>query len=278
MIRERAGRAVADIRQNVGALRARRALDKLERALRRRHGARFVSTLDARDELMFHIRETYGLSPLEAHARYLRSGELYFDHLARVLGELGRLLPRTTSLLDFACGYGRVTRFLVTALEPSRVTVSDINPDAVDFVRATFGVRGFHSSADPDDVAHDQRYDVVFVVSLFTHLSLAPWRAWLRRLSRMVARDGVLAFTVRAPDEITQLDPGHRAWTKELEDGFRFGAWNETRGRLAGEYYGTTYVTDAFVRRIVVADDLGEVLAQAPMTGLSTQVLYVLRR
>lgn len=249
----------------------------MRQTLRERHGARFVPTVDARDEIVFHLRDTYRLSRLEAHAMYLKHGDGVFEAVCRVLADLRRPLPHVDSFLDFACGYGRITRFLVTSLPPSRVTVSDISHDAVDFVRATFGVRGFYSAADPVDVQHDGRYAVVLVNSLFTHLSIGPWRAWLRSLSRLLAQDGVLLFTVRGPNEIGRLDDMHRARTTLQDDGFQFGDWNETRGRLAGEYYGTTYVTDEFIRRTVALDDLGTVLGPYLMPS-PTVLLYVLRR
>ncbi|MBO1346566.1 MAG: hypothetical protein EBE86_003795 [Hormoscilla sp. GUM202] len=39
-----------------------------------------------------------------------------------------------SAFLDFACGYGRFTRFLVQEMSPDRILVSDIYSEAARFV------------------------------------------------------------------------------------------------------------------------------------------------
>ena len=45
-------------------------------------------------------------------------------------------------ILDFACGYGRLLRFLTLCVPPTRIWASEIQPDALDFVVREFGVHG----------------------------------------------------------------------------------------------------------------------------------------
>jgi hypothetical protein len=76
--------------------------------------------------------------------------------------------PQLLDFLDFAAGYGRVTRWLVSAY--GTVTVAEIEQDMIDFHTREFGVQEFVSSTDPRMLfLHDQDYDI-FVFSLFTHL------------------------------------------------------------------------------------------------------------
>ena len=56
---------------------------------------------------------------------------------------------RVDSVLDFACGYGRLTRFLVLEVPPDRVWASDIYAGGVAFVERVFGVHGVVSVTDP---------------------------------------------------------------------------------------------------------------------------------
>ena len=79
---------------------------------------------------------------------------------------------RTGSILDFACGCGRVTRWMVTTCGAGRVSASDIDPHAVDFVHKTFGVSGFTSTANARDLPRAGPCDAILVVSLFSHLTL----------------------------------------------------------------------------------------------------------
>jgi SAM-dependent methyltransferase len=281
----RAARAVGRIARRgstitrcVALVRGIRELRRVDRALRRRYDLEHITTIDARDELVMHIRDTRGIPIHAARALYLERGERALEAIEHVLENVGRPLASAGRVLDFACGYGRITRFVLTRIPAACVTVSDISHDAVDFLQATFGVHGFDSVADPAALHHDETYDVVLVVSLFSHLSLTPWRAWLRRLARLVASNGVLLFSVHGPDLADELDETHRAWTTMLADGFRFGAWNETRGRLAGKYYGTAYVSEAFVRRVVAEDGLGALVGSYPKVLAGRQDVYVLRR
>jgi SAM-dependent methyltransferase len=277
-VRRGVARPAPTISRCVALVRGVRELRRVHRALRRRYHVKHITAIDARDELLMHIRDTLGIPTPAARAVYLQRGEVVCKSVEQVLANVGRPLQPAARVLDFACGYGRVTRFVLARIPAACVTVSDISHDAVEFVRSTFGVRGFDSVADPGKLQHDETYDVVLVVSLFSHLSLAPWRAWLRRLARLVASNGVLLFSVHGPHLADELDETHRAWTTMLDDGFRFGAWNETRGRLAGEYYGTAYVSEAFVRRVVAEDGLGALVGTYPNALGGRQDVYVLRR
>src|SRR6185295_18753043 len=73
-------------------------------------------------------------------------------------------------ILDFACGYGRLQRFLTLSVPPSQVWASDILPDAVDFARREFGVQAALSDRDPQRFDLRQTFDFVSVASLFSHL------------------------------------------------------------------------------------------------------------
>ena len=69
-----------------------------------------------------------------------------------------------------------------------------------------------------------------------------------------------------------------RAHLDEVADGFWYGADNETMGRLDGAVYGTAYVDDSYVRRVIDARGTGRVLTWTPCALWSTQDLYVIER
>lgn len=81
-----------------------------------------------------------------------RNGWRTLSELMLLLEAVGQPLLQTPSLLEFASGHGRFTRHLVKVLGPSRVTVSDVVPDAVGFATQTFGVQGFMSASVPEQV------------------------------------------------------------------------------------------------------------------------------
>jgi trans-aconitate methyltransferase len=144
-----------------------------------------------------------------------------------------------SSLLDFASGYGRLTRALLQRLPAERIWVSDIYAEAIDWQVRTFGVNGFASVPDPAALAHDRKHDVIFVGSLFSHLPAELFRAWLQRLHGLLTPDGVLAFSVH--DE--SILPSDQSMDGS---GIRFFPWSES-GSLDPAIYGMTYVTETFV-------------------------------
>jgi SAM-dependent methyltransferase len=173
------------------------------------------------------------------------------------------------SLLDFASGYGRLTRALLQRMPAERIWVSDIYAEAIDWQVRNFGVNGFASAPDPAALAHDRKHDLIFVGSLFSHLPADLFRAWLARLHGMLTPRGVLAFSVHDQSILP-------AGEVMDETGIRFFPWSES-GSLDPAIYGMTYVTEAFV-----ADAIGDVGPEASPSwrvfhkGLyENQALYV---
>ena len=196
--------------------------------------------------------------------------------IARTVSELADWrfggLSRVGSFVDFACGYGRSTRFLVRTLEAVRITAADIDADAVRFQRETYGVRGVVSAHDPGALVLDGPFDFVLVVSLFSHLPSGRFEAWLRRLWGLVAPHGLLVFSTNGervlPASVRMPMPS---------SGFAYLPQSETT-RLPGEEYGSTWVTPEFVRR-AAADAAPGARLVFRADGLGgAQDLYVLGR
>jgi len=226
----------------------------VKRDFRRRYGPRFVAAIHPRDEMFLHHRPEHR-THAEAAVAYFQKGEVILRDLETVLENIGVRWNSVESFLDFACGHGRVTRLAACRLPPQRVVASDINREAVDFVRQRFGVRGFYSTYFFRDLPTTELYDLIFVVSLFSHLAESYWEAWFARLSRMLTPRGVLVFTTLGP---TLLHG--RTEARPVSDGFHFELWNETHGRLAREYYGLAFVTEHYVRRIAESNGVGRIV------------------
>lgn len=176
----------------------------------------------------------------KARAFYLSSGRIIADQLMGVLK--GRDLdPAQLELLEFACGYGRVTRHLVGSFQ--EVVVSDLDPDMLGFVKEIAGADGFLSDVDLARVRWPERkFNVVFSYSLFTHLHPDIWRGWFDAVFERVAPGGLMIFTTRGFDFA-------RRTGEKIEDGdiVRFTKQNETEGRLDVSVYGRTTASVEFV-------------------------------
>ena len=177
---------------------------------------------------------------------YLADGWRTLSELVLLLERAGHGLTGCRQMLEFASGHGRFTRHLVKALGRERVTVSDVVPGAVAFSTAQFGVKGFVSTPDPAALQWPDRYDLVFVLSLFSHLPRATWAAWLRKLWEAVAPGGVLVFTTHG-DFAAQ-----RAGVTLDEQGFHFVAASESTA-IDVQEYGTAFTSQAYVQAQIEA-------------------------
>ena len=122
--------------------------------------------------------------------RKLRAG--YQRHAARPLSE--------ASVLDFGCGWGRLTRYLARDVAPGRLYGCDPVQGILDVGRAD-GVPAVLAVSDflPETLPFDERFDLGFAFSVFTHLSEEAHRHSLRALHRSLRPDGILVVTIRPP-------------------------------------------------------------------------------
>lgn len=208
-----------------------------------RYGAwmRVNCVIDARDDIFrFFYNHPIACNPVR---EYLADGWRTLSELMLLMDALERPLTRTHSMLEFAAGFGRFTRHLAPVL-PGRLACSDLHPGANEFLREQFGVAVFDSSDDPAKLAIPDRYDLVFVLSLFTHLPPPAWGAWLAKLYSAVARGGHLVFSVHSEDAAKLQGVTLGA------DGSFFQAMSESTA-LGRDVYGTTFASRAFVEREV---------------------------
>jgi len=199
---------------------------------------------------------------------YFRSGYEALLALENVLRCTDKPLSSRQRVLEFACGYGRVTRHLVGVVSSDQIYCSDIVEDAVRFVRDTFGVNGFVSSTQPEQLVMKDSFDVIFVSSLFSHL---PWNRfvdWLRVLYNALTPDGVLVFSTHGYGICHDI--------KKCGSGYTFVSRSESNVLDSSEY-GTSYVRPDAVK--LLADSAGVAQLYAKERELwQFQDLYVASR
>ncbi len=180
---------------------------------------------------------------------YLSDGWRTMVELQAALDASSVSLRQVTSFLEFASGHGRFTRHLARVMTKGQLTVSDVVPGSVDFLVNTFAVKGFTSSTDPLKLVIPGTYQVIFVLSLFTHLPVEVWQNWLKVLHAALEPGGVLIFSTHGEKSARKdgVDWGHGE--------NKFFTASESSA-LDGQTYGCTYTSLNFVKTQLV-DALG---------------------
>ncbi|HDR9132623.1 TPA: methyltransferase domain-containing protein [Burkholderia vietnamiensis] len=113
---------------------------------------------------------------------------------ARLLANVGT----PSSILDFACANGRVTRWLRAAYPNSDLHVADINHEWADWSAQTFGATAWYSTSDLRDLARQapRRFDQIWCGSLATHISPHQTTALIRTFFQWLEPNGVAIITM----------------------------------------------------------------------------------
>jgi SAM-dependent methyltransferase len=173
----------------------------------------------------------------------------------------GRGLPESR-VLDFGCGWGRLTRLFARDVEPGNLFGCDPVQAILDLCRDN-GVPATLARSEfvPEDLPFDQPFDLAYAFSVFTHLSEVAHEASLRALHRSLAPGGLLVVTIRPPEylQLSELmAPVLASLGADAENELRRPRYlfephaTQPLGAQApqgGVTYGETVITMAYVRQ-----------------------------
>jgi SAM-dependent methyltransferase len=169
---------------------------------------------------------------------FLRSGRAGYDAIAAHVP-----LDGIDSILDFGCGCGRVTRYFRD--HEGAVVGSDVNREAVAWCRANlpFGTFEMNGLAPPL-VFGDESFDLVYALSVFTHLTADLQIAWRDELRRVLRPGARLLVTTHGRSYLSRLDDDERS---RFERGELVVRWGEVAGsNLCSAYHPEPYLRDVF--------------------------------
>jgi SAM-dependent methyltransferase len=174
---------------------------------------------------------------------YFENGRQSTLMLSELLEKLAYDLKGPLTMLEFASGYGCLTRHLHVVLPGVRSTACDIHREAVDFISNILRQPAILSNSVPEQLDSKRKYDVVFALSFFSHMPRSTWGRWISALYNAVAKGGVLLFTTHG--NVSRKYFGNPDIPK---DGFWFKTVSEQVDLDTAEY-GSTLVTKEFVER-----------------------------
>lgn len=164
------------------------------------------------------------------------------------------------NVLDFGAGSGRTLRFLKPMLSEAKFTACDVDSDAVAWAKAhDAGTRWEQTKELPPLPFQDGEFDLVYAISVFTHLDEQRQFAWLDELRRVVRPGGLLLLTVQGGGKGEGIEELGDTWR-----GFHPGWYRDTA-------HSQEYVEKHFSRGLTL-------LAMLPKAMNDHQDVVLLRR
>lgn len=112
------------------------------------------------------------------------------------------------SVLDWGCGPARVIRHLPGLIESGTFYGSDYNRQSIAWCSANFTDIYFHSNdLMPGLVYEKEWFELIYAISIFTHLSMEAHEAWLKELVRVLKPGGILFLTLHGDSFAGKLTP-----------------------------------------------------------------------
>ena len=203
---------------------------------------------------------------------FLESGRQQAEIIRSAAERNGAGLGELEGMLDFGCGCGRVLRHWAD-VEGPEIHGSDFNERLVKWCAANLPfVTASGNELEPPLAYEPDRFDLLYAVSVFTHLPRDLERAWIDELSRIVKPGGVLVLTTHGDSYADRLDPDERA---EYDAGQPVVRWP----RIAGSNLCTAFHPETYVReRLAPRLELLEFSPEGGTVGSRRQDLAVFRK
>lgn len=193
--------------------------------------------------LRFKVGETTDL------AEFLAVGQGTARAIETALDNAGAPFHNFESILDFGCGCGRTMIWLLKEHPRKHFHGSDVDVPSIEWCRsnltsAVFSVNGVL----PPLHAPDGAFDLVYSISVFTHLNEEHQRRWLSELHRVIRPGGFLLFTVHGEQTWSELPAADREVLQRA--GFLFKTSSKLRG-IVPEWYHTAWHSRDYVTRAI---------------------------
>jgi SAM-dependent methyltransferase len=172
---------------------------------------------------------------------FLERGQLAQQSIRKALSCAGAPLGSDAAILDFGCGCGRVLRYWGGLDSP--VCGTDFSIPGIKWCRDNLPFAEVCVNAfEPPLNYGDARFDVVYALSVFTHLPVKTQLAWRDELRRVLRPGGHFLLTLHGDWYISRLKPEERSL---YEAGGCVVRWQKAAGsNLCSTFHPAQFVRD----------------------------------
>ncbi len=181
---------------------------------------------------------------------FIKSGDEIMAGFARLVTKADQDLSEYSHILDFGSGCGRILRALPKYTN-ARLVGCDLVPEAITWCQKNMDGKFLVGQEYPPLPLEDNRFDLIYAVSVLTHLDADHQYRWLEEWCRLARPGGLLIVTFRGESAVENESPDLQ---KEVADGWRIGGgiYYRTSRYWQGvypSYYQGTYHTYDYVHQ-----------------------------
>lgn len=176
---------------------------------------------------------------------FLRIGKTVTQNLESTIRSLDIELNRSSRVLDFGCGCGRIINWFHDLYPNTNFYGTDIDAEAIAWCRDNLSDKGLFSVNKPMSPLSytNEFFDLIYSISIFTHLPEQMQFAWLKELKKVCKKGAYLLLTVHGehlfPSTLKSAKP-------EFEErGFYYFVENQTKG--LPEFYQTSFHLESYI-------------------------------
>ncbi|MCB9832560.1 MAG: class I SAM-dependent methyltransferase [Planctomycetes bacterium] len=205
-------------------------------------------------------REVFEFVGSDNELGYLETGANGYRMIAGLVAQQDRKLDDFRCVLDFGSGPGRMIRYFLRHWSTTGIVGADVDRRAIEWAQRNFPFGEFVvSSPEPPLVFPAASFDLIYAVSVFSHLSEANHLAWVEELRRVCHPDALVILTILGRHAHTRLseEPKFRDWAgldlnqlgaarREI-DGRGFAFVRQESGHLDRDLYGVAFLTPTYI-------------------------------
>jgi ubiquinone/menaquinone biosynthesis C-methylase UbiE len=175
------------------------------------------------DDLIFSVVSGRNIVP-----RFLSAGGADRHHIEHLVRDAGGQIKKGSRILDWGCGCARVARHWTNLVPDVEFHGCDINADLVSWCSANMPFGAFKTSAVLPPLPYpDNHFDLLYGISVLTHLLLDAHFLWAAEIWRVLKPGGLAVLTAHGPSTF----PGA---VKQIANGFEISTYGLGNGMFIG--------------------------------------------
>ena len=197
---------------------------------------------------------THGAPDIDS---FLSVGKKCSQDIEAALMKIGKNLGSFQHILDFGCGCGRTLIWFANHSKSSRFYGTDIDANAISWCCNNLNFANFNINKSLPPLQYpSEMFDLIYAISVFTHLNEDYQFHWLSELKRIAKPKAILLLTVHGRH--CWMNFPHEDVAKIEKDGFILITTNAMKGifpkwyQLA--YHTKEYVFDRFTKYFDILD------------------------